>query len=85
MSELQTAVRSQVIKVGQAWRRPYLPLLTMLTAVALLLLSQFRLAAWAEVSALHHTMQHLLIFSAGIGVGTSGKSLYESRSFRNKH
>jgi hypothetical protein len=81
MSEqLQASSRIRSHKLSLAWQQPLLPVLTLLTAVGLLLLSQFRLGAWAEASEFHHTIQHVLIFSAGVGFGGSAKSLYHRRS-----
>jgi len=46
------------------------------TSVGVALIGIFALANWAEVSELHHGMQHVLIFLAGIGLGGSSIALY---------
>lgn len=49
----------------------WLPIVMALSSVLIMLLAIFALADWAEASALHHGVQHILIFGSGIGVGSS--------------
>lgn len=48
-----------------------------ITSVGLAVLAIFTLAAWAETSVLSHGIQHVLIFLAGLGFGTSMLGIYQ--------
>lgn len=48
-----------------------LPLCIFTIAVSVFLVAQFLLGSWAETSELNHTIQHVIIFVAGCGVGGS--------------
>ena len=44
-------------------------------SIGLALIGSFGLATWAEVSATHHAIQHIVLFLGGVGVGSSFISL----------
>jgi hypothetical protein len=48
-------------------------------SVGIALLAIFALADWAEVSVLSHGIQHVLIFLAGLGFGTSMLAIYQTK------
>lgn len=47
------------------------PVLVGVSSLALFLVAHFTLSAWAELSELHHSIQHVLILTAGGGVGVA--------------
>jgi hypothetical protein len=56
------------------------PLLAVFAAaIVLMLVAELPLATWAEASEVHHALQHVLIFVAGIAAGGSGLSLFRLR------
>lgn len=63
-----------------AFRQPTKVLvLAALISVVIVLAAIFGLAQWAEASVLNHGIQHVLIFMAGIGFGTSMLSIYHAK------
>jgi len=48
-------------------------------SVGVALLAIFLIAEWAEVSPLHHAVQHVLIFLSGLGFGTSLLNAHRTR------
>jgi hypothetical protein len=52
---------------------------TAILSVGIALLAIFTLADWAEASVLNHAVQHVLIFLAGLGFGTSMLSIYAEK------
>jgi hypothetical protein len=59
----------------------WVPISVAAASIGLALVGIFVLAEWAEVSPVHHAVQHVLIFLAGTGFG--GSSLYLSRKGTN--
>jgi len=55
------------------------PVTVFLAAIGLTLVAIFGLRSWAEASELHHAVQHVLIFSAGAGAGSSLFSLFKTK------
>ncbi len=51
--------------------------------VAMTLVGIFMLATWAEVSAWHHAVQHVVIFVSGAGFGGSLLAGYSDRKVKS--
>jgi len=63
--------RNETKKITQKISSQHLLLAGAILSVGLALLAIFALAGWAETSTLSHGSQHVLIFLAGLGFGTT--------------
>ena len=55
------------------------PAVIFISSVVLTLIAIFGLSSWAEASGLHHAIQHVLIFTSGLGAGASLVSTNKKR------
>lgn len=51
----------------------------LIIAIGLFLIGHYALTSWAEASEAHHTVQHVVIFLGGLGMGVSGLSLFKTK------
>jgi hypothetical protein len=65
----RTIIKSTMQRTDTNWRAAGLGL-TALLSVVIALFASFGLHEWAEVSTLHHGIQHVLLFTGGVGVGS---------------
>lgn len=68
---MQSIVESKANKFWALAKSVVMPLAISLLSIGVVLLAIFGLASWAEAAAWHHATQHVLIFGAGIGMGST--------------
>ncbi|HZU81232.1 MAG TPA: hypothetical protein VE991_15050 [Acidimicrobiales bacterium] len=82
MAEPPPASAADDARVVGARRPPLSAVVVLVVALAGVFLVQFALSGWAEGDALHHDVQHGLLFACGILVGGAAVATYRTGADR---
>jgi hypothetical protein len=70
--EVQKSIKAGLLAKGYG---QMLVIGALIISVVAALVASFTLAGWAELSGLNHGLQHVLLFSGGMGVGVTSTIL----------